>query len=304
LGEKAKANKDYYNYKKGSRSIGALLKNPHTMGKPIVSRNSNPYSPKFEGLRHQNNVSESVSWVFADKDSQTKKTWCQIQGHHDGGQIMTYKSLYEQFTKRPPVRYGVLNCVDISATDNEYMLHHIRWVPHLKDCLLRSTVKRSANVFPLLRDKLYWVLCGGSGATTTLHMDMLPTMVEMIQGKKLWGLVEECAENMEVRKTWKETDGLSKFTKVVLVVLEKHQKLIQRAKTFHVVYSINDSVAIGCHFLFGRDLKNTAVGVTHCLEYDGLTNDEILIPELKLLFHKLVEVAKVLLFLKADPKGN
>ena len=251
-------------------------------GKPILIR------------RKTGNVkSDKITLVslFGEKHLQTQETWVQIQGHRDGGKTMTYKEAYEQFLLHPSKRLGALNCLDLPITDREPLMRKITWLPQLGCCLLRSTIQRWGATYPELeplRRKLHWSLASTAGATTPLHVDAYSTRLK-IEGRKIWVLMEDCVENVEMRKHWRPRHGLLKFKNVFFLELNDGDELIMRVGTPHFVYN-DDCMTIGCYFLFAPDLKKFAEVSTICRQFENFTNDEI--PGIDLLFHLLIGVSK------------
>jgi hypothetical protein len=107
-------------------------------------------------------------------------------------------------------------------------------------------------------------------------------------GWKIWAFMEDCLENVELRRTWRPRYGLWKFKGVFYIILKMRDILIMRVGTPHFVYGPEDTSIVGSYSLFAPDLKKFAEVSTICEQFKGYTNEEI--PGLqKTLLHLFIE---------------
>ena len=60
------------------------------------------------------------------------------------------------------------------------------------------------------------------GSFASFHQTELAVYAVMLVGLKVWALLSNSSHNKEVRKDWKESDGLGCFEKVVVVDTRSH----------------------------------------------------------------------------------
>src|SRR5204863_5753271 len=108
------------------------------------------------------------------------------------------------------------------------------------------------------------------GSYTLPHYDCWPSWINN-EGFKIWGFAKGCAENIELRKTWRESDGLSKFLDWRFVLLYPGDLIIMR-QCLHTVYSPSDGLSWGGHYIDAETAGSTLGMATAIMQNDALTN--------------------------------
>jgi hypothetical protein len=217
---------------------------------------------------------------------------CQVQGVA-GNQNISYATLREIFRMKPHLRPYDVNLLDMPVQSDLNLSEQFKcpkfiasrdWlqyaIPMPKDAY---KITQGVKVPSLQR----WMIGSGQGCLTGFHRDVLGlwTAVEVQSrkreneeqhqeqgGQKLWAWVEQCEENVAIRREHGPFGGLSEYTKVFAVLLNPGDLFIMPPGLLHAVYTVKDAFAAGVHFLLPETLDRSVITAKDDVKDDGLTN--------------------------------
>jgi len=270
----AKSGTDFITYWSDALPNGgmaALMKEERTFSIPVVIRQFG----SIKGGIGRTDATMTPEGYFEHQIKQRMPPpYCQLQESEDTH--VPYDELLEEFKKAVPDRKYTANVLGSSYMHDQAIIDGLQRPAHLQDDLLRYVAidmkdahnqwKGDARVLP----EQGFCLVSMEGSYSLPHYDCLPTWV-VNQGFKIWGVAKACEENIEIRKNWMESDGLSKFLDWRFILLYPGDLLIMR-QILHTVYSPSDGLSWGGHWIDGETADATLKMAIAIQKYDVLTN--------------------------------
>ncbi|TFK18404.1 hypothetical protein FA15DRAFT_709888 [Coprinopsis marcescibilis] len=216
-------------------------------------------------------------------------------------QVTAPLSLLAEQGKRDWKERKILNCLDIPYHDR-FELDNLS-----TDFAAFMEVSESCasmyRTWAFPTDKLCWAIAATSGAYHLSHVDSngMWTIVECLTGTKLWIMAQPkmsnksefvdnpglCPVSIEHFKKLDVGDPEADTWRWEAVLLQPGKKLYMRPNTVHAVWTLEDSICIGRHFINKSSMVESLVNMVVCLT-GGRYFTNIDHPEFRPLFHKVM----------------
>jgi hypothetical protein len=250
--------------------LAKLLKDEKTFSMPIIIRQFGSIDGGI-GLTDETRTIEG--FLRHQIKERMPSPWCQLQELDD--KEIPWKELLQEFEKHPRDRKYTAASLGTSYMNDRTIIDGLRRPKFLEEDLFRymgvdmkdadKQWDGDARVVP----EQGFCLVSMEGSYTLPHFDCYPSWV-VNNGFKIWGFANG-AENIELRKTWTVSDGLSKFLDWRFVLLYPGDLLIMR-QCLHTVYSPSDGLTWGGHEIDGQTADGMMEMATEILQNDVLTN--------------------------------
>ena len=247
-----------------------LLKDEKTFSRPIIIRQFGSIDGGI-GLTDETKTVEG--YIRHQVKERMPSPWCQLQELDD--KEISWEELLQEFEKHPGDRNYTANSVGTSYMNDQTIIDGLRRPDIVHDDLFRymgvdmkdadKQWEGNAKVVP----EQGFCLVSMEGSYSLPHFDCYHTWV-VNQGFKIWGFAN-CAENIKRRKTWRVSDGLSKFLDWRFVLLYPGDLMIIR-RCLHTVYSPSDGLTWGGHTINAETADIMMEMATAILKNDALTN--------------------------------
>jgi hypothetical protein len=229
---------------------------------------------------------------------------CQDQGEFRYLNV-SYSDLRELFKQRSEKRKLVVNVLDLPISHDPELMEGTESRKFLDSDVLkftRSAPKKAEDLrkgVKSLSEQL-WMLLSSLTSFSGVHMDHKGrlTWVEVIEGMKLWFLIENTPENRKIRKQYGEFGGVHLYSRIICVLLRPGDLLIMKPGTLHAVYTVEDTLAEGGHFLHPRFLVESLEMADMSLKYSNFTNEGASRKDVKEEFSNLIAVINPSLFVR------
>ena len=113
------------------------------------------------------------------------------------------------------------------------------------------------------------------GSFTTFHQDKLGTFAVVSVGSKLWAFAPNTSKNLEARLSWTLSHGLGVFENCFVVDTLPGDLLLVPCGWHHAVYSPQDSLMHGGHYILAEGLVSNLEAATTQQKYRGLANESL-----------------------------